>query len=383
MVLPEGGFKGAVLDSRKVEPGMLFVALPGEKADGRDFIPQALERGAAGVIDSLDALAEAAREYRRGLAAKTIGVTGSAGKTTTKELLRAFLSAKGKTHATSGNFNNNIGLPLTILNCPRDAEYLVLEMGTNHPGEIAALCSIAAPDAGVVTGIGTAHMEFFGSREAIAREKSAMLAAAPDFGAVPAGDPFIGVMREMCRGELIEADTAQKWMADALADVLPGVHNVSNACLAFAAAERLAGVSREEAAAALAGFSLPGARWRKSERFGALFIDDSYNASPDSMIAALDAFAATPCEGRRIAILGDMFELGASAPEMHRRVFAHAMSLGIQLVVGVGEESSKCVCHLAYKKTDDVRKRLRVMVSAGDVVLLKASHGMELSSILE
>ena len=381
VALPEK-FDGVTIDSREIGPGMLFVALKGENRDGRDFIPQALERGAAGIIDGLDELAGAALAYRRSLKAKVVCVTGSAGKTTTKELLKAFFSRLGRTHATSGNYNNNIGLPLTILNCPRDAEYLILEMGSNHPGEIASLCAIAEPDVGVVTGIGTAHIEFFRTQEGIAREKSALLAAAKSFGVVQRGNPFIETMRRACRGELVEADAAAEWMADAMARVLPGAHNVSNACLAFAAAERF-GLSREEAVAALEDFSLPGARWRRTERYGALFIDDSYNASPDSMIAALDALAATPCDGRRIAILGDMFELGEKSGELHRKVFAHAMSLGFALVVGVGEESSKCVCHLAYKKPEEVRKRLRVMVSAGDTVLLKASHGMKLSSILE
>lgn len=375
-------FRGATMDSRKVEPGMLFVALKGENADGRDFIPQALERGAIGIIEGREELVRAAREYRGMLNAETIGVTGSVGKTTTKEFLRAFLSQLGKTHATSGNFNNDIGLPLTILNCPRDADFLVIEMGSNHPGEIAALCDIAQPDAGVVTCIGTAHLEFFDSREGIAREKSALLAAAKDFGVAPAGGDFTDVMRAACKGDFIEAPVDLHWMEYALAGVLPGAHNVSNACLAFAAAQRW-GLTRQQAAAALEGFSLPGARWRKSERNGVLFIDDSYNASPDSMIAALDALAAMPCNGRRIAILGDMFELGPASGELHRKVFDHAMSLGLQLVVGVGEESSRCICHLAYKKPEDVRKRLRVMASAGDIVLLKASHGMKLSSILD
>ena len=157
-------------DSREVKPGMGFVALKGEKADGHAFIPQALERGAAEIVDGLDALQEKARERRRSLKAKVVGLTGSAGKTTTKELLRAFLSTVGRTYATEGNFNNHIGLPLTILNCPDDADFLVLEMGSNHPGEIAALCEIAAPDAGVITNVGTAHLEFFKTQDGIAAE---------------------------------------------------------------------------------------------------------------------------------------------------------------------------------------------------------------------
>ncbi|MBR1920858.1 MAG: UDP-N-acetylmuramoyl-tripeptide--D-alanyl-D-alanine ligase, partial [Kiritimatiellae bacterium] len=130
------------------------------------------------------------------------------------------------------------------------------------------------------------------------------------------------------------------------------------------------------------GFALPGARWRKSEKWGATFIDDTYNANPDAMIAALDAFAAEPCDGKRIAVLGDMFELGERAPELHRKVFEHAMALGIPLVVGVGEQSSRCLCHLAYKELATLKKKFRLDVSAGDVVLLKASHAMHLGELL-
>ena len=141
-------FSGATLDSRRVKPGMLFVAVKGERVDGHDFIPMALERGAAGIVDGYAELDRVARAYRRTLKAKVIGITGSAGKTTTKELVAAFLRAGGfRVHATEGNFNNDLGLPLTILNCPRDAEFLVVEMGTNHPGEIAYLVDIAAPAA--------------------------------------------------------------------------------------------------------------------------------------------------------------------------------------------------------------------------------------------
>ena len=369
-------------DSREVRPGMGFVALKGEKADGHDFIPQALERGAAEIVDGLDALQEKARARRRALRAKVIGVTGSAGKTTTKELLRAFLSTVGRTYATEGNFNNHIGLPLTLLNCPDDADFLVLEMGSNHPGEIAALCEIAEPDAGVVTNVGTAHLEFFKSQDGIAAEKGALFEAAREFCVVSAGNARLDALLARCgSAECIVVDPSPQWLADALAPVLPGVHNVANAALAFAAAERY-GATREGALAALAGFALPGARWRRVEKWGATFIDDTYNANPDSMVAALDAFAATPCDGRRIAVLGDMFELGPDALELHRKVFAHAMSLGIPLVIGVGELSSQCLCHLVYKDLAALRKRFRVDVSAGDLVLLKASHSMKLGELI-
>ena len=369
-------------DSREVKPGMGFVALKGEKADGHAFIPQALERGAAEIVDGLEALQEKARERRRLLRAKVVGLTGSAGKTTTKELLRAFLSTVGRTYATEGNFNNHIGLPLTILNCPDDADFLVLEMGSNHPGEIAALCDIAAPDAGVITNVGTAHLEFFKTQDGIAEEKGALFEAAKDFCVVSAENVRLDSLCARCgSAECIVVDPHPAWLAEALAPVLPGVHNVSNAALAFAAAECF-GATREGALSALSGFALPGARWRRVEKWGATFIDDTYNANPDSMIAALDAFAATPCDGRHIAVLGDMFELGPDALELHRKVFAHAMSLGFPLVIGVGELSSQCLCHLVYKNLDSLKKRFRVDVSAGDLVLLKASHSMKLGELI-
>ena len=388
------GFKGATFDSRLVRPGMLYVALKGERVDGNDFIPQALEKGAAKVIGGPYALAELqslAREYRRALRPRTVVValTGSAGKTTTKELLKTFLSCAGKTYATEGNYNNHLGLPITILNCPDDADFLVVEMGSNHPGEIAGLCAIAEPDCALITNVGTAHLEFFGSQDGIAEEKGQIFVAlgsahdtkVPPFGVVSTKNVRLEKLRSMCPVELLEVEPDQEWMARALDGILPGAHNVSNACLAFAVAEKF-GVTREQAAEALKGVSLPGARWRKVEKDGVTYIDDSYNANPDSMIAALDAFAAMPCDGKHVAVLGDMFELGPNSAELHRKVFDHAMKLGIPLVIGVGEESAKCICHLAYKTLDPLKRKFRFDVSSGDLVLLKASHSMGLSKLL-
>ena len=368
-------------DSREIQPGDVFVALKGEKVDGHDFIDQAKASGAVDIVDGLEDLQARARQKRRGLKAKVIGITGSAGKTTTKELLKAFLSQAGKTHATAGNFNNHIGLPLTILNCPDDADFLVVEMGTNHPGEIAALCVIAEPDAGLITNVGTAHLEFFGTQDGIAQEKGILGATAKEFFVIGDNNVRLDALKAMCRGEAVVAETSADWMRAALAGVLPGEHNVSNACIAYAVAERY-GVTHEQAVAALKGFSLPGARWRKTEKWGVTFIDDSYNANPDSMIAALDAFVATPCDGKRVAVLGDMFELGENALELHRKVFEHAMALKIPLVIGVGEMSSQCLCHLVYKDLMKLKLKFRLDVSAGDLVLLKGSHGMKLSELV-
>ena len=342
-------------DSRQIRPGDIFVALKGEKVDGHDFIDQAKASGAVDIVDGLEELQQRAREKRRAMKAKIIGVTGSAGKTTTKEFLKAFLDCPG----TEGNFNNHIGLPLTILNAPPEAEFLVVEMGSNHPGEIAALCDIAEPDVGVLVSVGTAHLEFFKTREGIEREKMVLIKRAKEFG--------------------LRWDEVQ---SAPLTCPLPGEHNRSNMSLAYAVARRL-GVSEELCRERLKNFQLPGARWRKSEKWGVTFIDDSYNANPDSMLAALDAFAAEPCDGKRVAVLGDMGELGETALEMHRKVFQHAMALKIPLVIGVGEYSSQCLCHLVYKDLKKLKLKFRLDVSAGDLVLLKASHAMNLSSLLK
>ena len=227
-------------DSREVKPGMGFVALKGEKVDGREFIPMARERGAAEIVEGLDALQRKAHERRRALKATVVALTGSAGKTTTKELLRAFLSTAGRTYATEGNFNNHIGLPMTILNGPDDAEFLVLEMGTNHPGEIAALCDIAEPDAGLIVGIGTAHLEFFKTRAGIACEKGTLAARAKRFCVYPDGDDFAAAFRALS-AEGVPAPAAVPGLVDGIA--APPPHFAANAALAFTLAARF-GVGR-------------------------------------------------------------------------------------------------------------------------------------------
>ncbi len=381
MKKPLPPFSGATFDSRQVKPGMLFVAVKGEKSDGHAYIAQARANGAVGIVDGYEELNRLARSYRRSLRATVVGVTGSAGKTTTKELVKAFLSRHGKVHATEGNFNNHLGLPITILNCPPDADFLVLEMGTNHPGEIAHLCEIAEPDCGILTGVGTAHMEFFGDRVGIAREKGVLLSRVKSFGVVSSDCAHLETLRACGCPQLIEISPRSDWLADALAAVLPGAHNVSNAALAFALAERF-GATREQAVAALADFALPGARWRRTKKNGILFIDDTYNANPDAMIAALDTLAALP-GGRKVAVLGDMFELGPRSAELHRHVFVHARACGISLVIAVGAQASSCPADLTCATIDELREKLPDCLRPGDVVLLKASHGMRLGEALD
>ena len=380
---------------------MLFVAVKGERVDGHDFIPQALAAGAAGIIDGREELARVAAEYRRTLKAKVIGITGSAGKTTTKELVAAFLRAGGfRVHATAGNFNNDLGLPLTILNCPEDAEFLVVEMGTSHPGEIAYLVDIARPDAGVISSIGTAHIEFFKTQDGIADEKGTLFARLPSdgFAVVGVNNDRYERLRAMSAARVVSvdpSDDAGKRLAEALAVRLPGPHNVSNARLAAACAAEF-GVPLERCIAALEDFALPGDRWRVVEKDGITYVNDCYNANPTSMIAALETFAAMPCAGRRVAVLGDMFELGDRKEEFHDRVLTRAAELPIDAVFAVGAAMAAAAKKFGVAKNVGVagvspanfadvpsaKTALSTFLRPGDAVLIKASHGMHLEAIL-
>ena len=386
-------FAGVVFDSRKVKLGCLFAALPGATVDGHAFVRQAFEKGAKGLLVRADraaeftgpessvlipvpdvkaSLTETARAYRKTLRAKVIGVTGSAGKTTVKEFTAAFLGQKGKTHATAGNYNNDLGLPITILECPADADFLVVEMGTNHPGEIAHLVGIAQPDVGIISSIGTAHIEFFKTQDGIAEEKGTLFRSLPPegFAVVGANNDRFEMLKGMCRCRVVTVSGKA-----AFACPLVGDYNSWNMALAWACAKEL-GVTEAMARVALEGFCLPGDRWRTSERDGVTFISDCYNANPTSMIAALRAFAAEPCAGRRIAVLGDMFELGAESERLHAEVKREAAALCFDKVIYVGE-------NFGGVSRDEAKAELFAFARTGDAVLLKASHGMALNRILE
>ena len=386
-------YSAVVFDSRKVVEGCLFAALPGATVDGHEFVCQAFEKGAKGLLvrkdqafrftgpersalipvdDVKESMTKTARDYRSTLKAKVVGITGSAGKTTVKEFTASFLRTKGRTHATAGNYNNDLGLPITILECPKDAEFLVLEMGTNHPGEIQHLVDIARPDAGIISSIGTAHIEFFKTQDGIAAEKGALFRSVPDggFAVVGANNERLGLLREMCRCKVVEADGTAPFECP-----LVGDYNRWNMSLAWHCA-KMFGVAPDDARKALDGFVLPGDRWRKSQKDGVDFISDFYNSNPTSMVAALETFVSQPCKGRRIAVLGDMFELGEESARLHSEVKQRAMELCLDKVFFVGE-------NFGGMSLDEAKRELFSYVQAGDSVLLKASHSVSLGRIIE
>src|SRR5216117_4133367 len=364
-------------DSRTLKPGELFVALRGENFDGHNFIESAAKAGATGAIvestwnrkisnnfaliqtkDTLQAYQQLAANYRKSLALKVVAITGSNGKTSTKDFTAAVLARRFRVTKTEGNFNNHVGLPRTILEATSGDEVAVWEIGMNHPGEIAALAKLAAPDVAIITNIGVAHIEFMGSREKIAEEKGALAEAVSTQGTVilNADDPFTGSVASRARGKLILAgSTAGNIRAGEISQSgtgtdftilegahrcraqlpVPGLHMVQNALLAVATG-RAFGLSLEDCAAGLIAAPLAKARLQIKEIGCVEFIDDSYNANPDSMKAALRTLAELPAEGKRIAIFGEMRELGAESERGHREVGETAATLKIDQLIAIG-----------------------------------------------
>jgi len=414
----------AVLDGRQAAPGGLFVAFAGEHADGHDYAGQAGRAGAAAVLGSrptplptvvvgdaqaaLQALAaHVATRLRDRLT--VAGLTGSRGKTSTKDLLAAVLSSTAPTVATSGSLNNELGVPLTMLRADTSTRFLVLEMGARRIGDIAALAGLAAPDIAVVTNVGQAHLSTFGSRQAIARAKGELVQGlAPGGTAVlNADDPRVVAMRSLTDRPVLtfgHAEHADVRVLDLTLDrlgrpsftlqtvgasasvTLPlvGAHQAINASAA-AAAGLAAGLRLDVTAAALATASL--SKWRLELRDlagGATLLNDSFNADPDSARAALDALAAI--EGRRrIAVLGEMRELGGDSDAEHRAVGRYAAARA-DLVVAVGE-AARPVADGAGKRAvalagnDAAVDWLRSHLAPGDVVLVKASRAARLDEV--
>ena len=426
-VLPEYetiAFSGARADSRVVEAGQLFVALMGAR-DGHDFIPMALEKGAAAALgqrqipgvpmivaeNSLRALGDIARGYRAAEAAgvRVVGVTGSVGKTTTKEMIACALSSTLSTQKTEKNFNNDIGLPMTVLDLRPETEAAVIEMGMNHFGEISYLTRIARPDVAVITNIGTMHIENLGSREGICRAKLEILEGlSVDGTLILNGDEpllrnavtgrrtlFFGLDTacDLTAEDITEdPETGIRFTAVGLGQRIPvelaalGRHYVYNTLAALLAAHCM-GVPMESAAGALRGFTNTGNRQRIYPKNGYTVIADCYNAGPESMAAALSILAKKAGAGRRIAVLGDMLELGAFGPAAHTRVGELAAG-SADLVLTYGPLSLLTAEAAGAKGRHfdthaDLLEALRSEARPGDVLLFKGSHGMHMEKVLE
>src|SRR6478752_4282749 len=420
-------------DSRTIKPGELFVALRGENFEGHDFIEASAKAGATGALvdvnwagnvpnnfallrasDTLQAYQTLAAGYRRSLALKVLAITGSNGKTSTKDFAASVLARRFRVTKTEGNFNNHVGLPRTILEASSGDEVAVWEIGMNHPGEIAALAKIASPDAAIITNIGVAHIEFMGSREAIAAEKGALAEAIEPQGTVilNADDPFSEGIAARTRAKVVLTGTTGGAVraieirqsaegseftivegAHRCRAQLPvaGSHMVQNALLAVAAG-RVFGLSIEECAAGLAAAPLTKARLQIKEIGGVQFLDDSYNANPDSMKAALRTLVELDAEGKRIAVLGEMRELGADSERGHREIGETTATLGVDQLITIGD-TAKLIAEaarsagldnvLSTRSTAEAARLLGEIAEPGDLVLIKGSRAARTEEVIE
>ena len=434
---------GICTDSRKAAPGSLFFALKGEHADGHVYVPQALSRGAVAVVaaesgtgsvttdsiqlvveDPLRALGDLAREYRGLFAVKVVGITGSIGKTSTKEMTAHILRGNFCVHANEKNYNNEIGVPLTLFGLNRMHEVAVVEMGMRAAGEIRSLAEIARPTIAIITNIGMAHVEMLGSQKAIAETKAEILELLPSDGVailpedLPYSDLVLKMLPAGCRVLRVGNRGADIWaepctmasdnggtafrvhnlagQSAAIALKTPGVHHISNALFAMAAACEL-GLPLDQAAASLETWT--GADGRMTVKQGledVTVLDDCYNAGPESMKAALDTIQNF--KGSRVAILGDMRELGEHAPELHETVGRHAADTDLRLLVTIGPlagliadsmlkelKSSNNHGQLEVVKFDcttDCEESIGELVRPGDIVLVKGSRAMRMEQIV-
>ena len=419
-------------DSRETDAGTLFAAIKGERMDGHDYISKAAETGLGCALvskqpqdsevsyitvdDTVEALGRLASEYRKLFDMKVVGVTGSVGKTSTKEMVYDVLSERFRTVRTEGNHNNNIGLPMTLLNIPEDTEAAVIEMGMSGFGEISYLSKIASPDVALITNIGSSHIEKLGSREGIAKAKLEIKEGLKKGGRLIlnggepllAGEDALYVGRSDNCGVRITSSSSdgekntftlegEGVSGEYMIPVL-GEHNVFNAAMAAAAGHTL-GLGKEEIARGIAKYRTTGMRQKITEWGSRTFLEDCYNASPESMAASVRVLAevAKKRSKRAVAVLGNMLELGAYSPEGHRRTGQSAAEAGIDMLVTFGSDALYIAKGAAdagmdpgrifsFYDTADVSKIGDFLINetgGGDVVLFKASRGIKLERVME
>ena len=419
-------------DSRSLKPGDLFVAIRGEKFDGHDFLADAARLGAAGAIvageiaglppafaliavaDTVRGLQSLASAHRAALRLTSVCITGSNGKTSTKDICASVFAQRFSVTRTAGNLNNHLGVPFSILCSDSTHDVGVFEIGMNHAGEIAPLAAIARPDIAIITNVGGAHIEFLGTLEAVAQEKGMLAEALPPSGTVildaddefsksiaartkadalfcglDRGDIFATDLRQDFAGMKFRLHSAGRCVEAELP--VPGVHMVRNALLAVGAGH-VFGLSLEECAAGLAKLTLTKGRLEMKIVRGIQVIDDSYNANPDSMKAALLTLAQMSTNGRRIAVLGAMAELGAESANGHRQVGQSAADLGLDCVITIGDDATLIAEEawrggiakvLKFSHIDEAVKALRDLAHAGDLVLVKGSRSAKMERIVE
>lgn len=421
--------KQIVIDSRQIGEGDVFIATRGARVDGHSFISNVFEKGALGVVceeepcnpkgpyilveDSFEALRRIAEYYRRQLSVKVVGITGSVGKTSTKEFIAGVLEEKYSVFKTQGNFNNEIGVPLMILKIRENHEVAVLEMGINHFGEMSRLTEMAKPDICVMTNIGQCHLEFLGSREGILKAKSEIFEYAnPEGYVIVNGDDDMlqtikevygkrpirfgfGQQNDICANNVklegvfgSEAGISGQENQYQVNIKLPGEHQVYNAMAAIAVSEVL-GLSQEEIIRGVANVKPVGGRSNLIQTKEFVLIDDCYNANPVSMRSAIDLLMMA--DGRKVAILGDMFELGEKEAQMHASIGAYCAQKGVDVLICAGELS----WHMAkeaegyggievhyFKEKAAMLVELLKLLQKEDTILIKASHGMEYTEIV-
>ncbi len=411
-------YKNIVIDSRKVEAGDVFVAIKGENFDGNDFIPQALQNGAVAALSGLPALEELARNRRAASKAKIIGITGSVGKTSTKEMLRLALSVHGKVHATTGNYNNHIGTPLNLANMPLDADYGVFEMGMNHTGEISHLTRMVRPHIALITRVEAAHLEFFSGIEEIAKAKAEIFEGLIYGGVrvVNADQPYFHNNDTITFGEAKSADcrllsyTPTPVGCNISAEIFGQKLDYKLAAigkhwavisLSVLAVVHALGLDLQKSATALAEFSEVEGRGKiipiKTITGEYSIIDDSYNASPASMRSAFaktaEVWAAGGKSGRKVALLGDMLELGKDAAEIHKNLAQDLIASGFHVVHTAGDLMENL--HRALPETmrgthtktaNELLAKIMLpknMLQDNDIVLIKGSHGSKMYELAQ
>ena len=410
---------GVSTDTRSIRAGDLFFALRGASFDAHDFLAQAFEKGAvAAIVDrevpspglliavgsTLEALGTLAAAYRMTLGARVIGVAGSNGKTTTKEMIAHVLGRDRRLIKAQGSFNNNVGVPITIFQADERTESAVLEIGTNHPGEIARLGQIARPDVAVLVSVGAEHLEGLGSLDGVADEETAIFDYLRSGGyAVVHDDPRILTRLHLPPEKFVtfglsrSADLHPTWVDGMRFGVrgvefrlgLLGEWNIQNA-LAAAAVGMLHGIPLDEIARRLADFRPPKMRMERLDLAGVTIINDAYNSNPESASRAVKEFSRFPSKGRRVAVIGDMRELGPTSESYHRELGRQLAQSGIDVVVGVGRECRALLAELGarpekhgFESVEEMKSTLDGLIKAGDAVLLKGSRGVGLERVVK